>query len=207
MADGTFSPTPNDGGIAAPAPALDETAIQALARQAVEIAIRKERRLRQIHGPQRLEAEVDAAEIARDFLHLTPRGIKRINRQRQHRIDPSIVLTPGGLASALINSLRDKRRMRKRRREIDKQRVAAGVDAGEIACQRVGGDEAAATTAGVLVAIELHPDADPLLWTIAQQERDATELESAAWTPPARVRKPKPILHLKHPASPAGGAP
>lgn len=196
-ADGTSF---TNNGIAAPA--LTEAEIRTLAAQAVEIAIQGEKRLRRLCRSQRLDAAVDAAEIVRDFLHLTARGKRRINRQRQHKIDPAIVLTPRGLAATLRNSLRDKRRMRKRHREADQKNVAAGIDAGEIVRESRGEDAPPA-----LVAVELHPDADPVLWTIAQQQaRDDDDYERANWTPAKPiVRKPKPILHLRRGAQ--GGAP
>lgn len=194
MADGTFTTNP---GIAA----LDEPAIADLARRAVDLAIESKR----IQPAERSDAEIDAAEVVRDYRDQTPRGIKRANRQRGAGVDPAIVLTPEGLATVVGNSIRDRRRLQHRRGQADAQRITAGIDAGEIVREQRG--EAEDQAPGQVVMVE---HGDPLLWLLAAEAAAEAEAAKAAewraaWrAAPPRPRRPRPILHLHRAA--AGGA-
>ena len=209
MADGTFSPTPNDGGIAAPAPALDETAIQALARQAVTCAVQQRRIPPRECGPATRSRLIEqAGEMVRDFLYQTARGIERAKNQRLRGTDPACVLTPDGLARVLGNERRDARRRIAALRDeeeagIEEICAAALVAAGaEFTWQKICDERE-------VVAVDRC--GDPILWLLALEAEAEAEAEAAAdadlRSRYAPRRKPKPILHLKHPASPAGGAP
>ncbi len=195
MADGSsFS------GIAALT--LDEPAIADLARHAVAIGIERGRINLRIVRITRADAEHDAAEIVRDYLDQSPRGIRRANRQRGRRRDPAVVLTAAGLAAALGNQYRSARRLVTRHRRIDGPRLAAAIERGEIVI--VDDDDAAAAALEVV-----DPHGDPLMWLCAGLDRIEAEAEAnedAEWraaAPPApRPRIPRPILHLRC----AGGA-
>ena len=107
--------TGTGAGIAALA--LDEADIQRLARAAAALALKGDRVLRRGWvriGREHIEQVRDqieraAAQIVRDFLYSTPRGVRRAANQRRTGADPASVLIPERLAAVVANALRDAR--------------------------------------------------------------------------------------------------
>ena len=226
-ADGTFR-----AGIAGPA--LDEPEIQRLARAAAALALKGDRILRRGWvkvGREHIEqvrerVESAAAQIVRDYLHGTPRGVRRAARQRRAGVEPASVLIPERLAAVVANQMRDARRkkrpprskagLRRRRgrkrgaetwRDVPSMPVGDRSDPGLVDSRRP--DDAAEIEA----VVDPYPRGDPLLWLLAL---DAAAADAEAeWRPVAapeprpRPRRPRPILHLRRAAAPAaaGGAP
>ena len=225
-ADGTFS-----GGIAGPALALGEPEIQSLARAAAAIAVKAGRILRlgwvkvgRDHVEQvREKVERAAAQIVRDYLGQTPRGLRRAANQRRVGADPAGVLDPARLAAVVANALRDARaRKRPSRRKAGAEALAAATTAEECGIKPLpAGDRgdpglvhSRRPDAGAEIEIaDADGGADPLLWLLALDARAAAEAEAQAeWrclatlpAPRLRPRKPRPILHLRRRAA-AGGA-
>ena len=223
MADGTSF----NGGIAgcALALALGEQEIQSLAQQAAAIAVKGNRILRlgwvkvgREHISQvRERVESAAAQIVRDYLYSTPRGLRRAANQRRTGADPAGVLDPARLAAVVANALRDARpRERPSRRKPSAEALAAATTAEECGIKPLpAGDRG---DPGLCSA--KHHDAaeieiadsrgDPLLWLLALDAAAAAEAQ-AEWrclatlpAPRPRPRRPRPILHLRRAA--AGGA-
>ena len=217
-ADGT-----SFNGIAGPA--LDEPDIIALARAAAAIAIGGDRvirrgwvRIGRDHVEQvRARVESAAAQIVRDYLEQTPRGLRRAANQRRTGADPAGVLDPARLAAVVANALRDARpRERPSRRKPSAEALAAATTAEECGIKPLpAGDRG---DPGLCSA--KHHDAaeieiadsrgDPLLWLLALDAAAAAEAQ-AEWrclatlpAPRPRPRRPRPILHLRRAA--AGGA-
>ena len=223
--DGTLY-APTIAGIAGPALALalalDEQEIQSLARQAAAIAIAGKRVIRRsfvrigaAHVEQvRERVERAAAQIVRDFLYSTPRGLRRAANQRRAGADPAGVLIPERLAAVVANALRDARRPPRRK-------AAAVAPAGAKTADDCGlkplpardrGDPGlcAARRRDAAAEIEIEVEgvgfgAEPMLWMIAIEAQAEAEWRAAALpVPRPRPRPPRPILHL-HRAT-AGGA-
>ena len=227
MADGTsFS-----GGIAGIAAlALDEAGIQRLAQQAAAIAIKGDRILRRGWvkvGREHIERvrekiESAAAQIVRDYLYSTPRGVRRAANQRRTGADPAGVLDPARLAAVVANAMRDARA----RKRPSRRKAAAVAPAGAKTAEECGlkplpkrdqGDpglvdsrrpNAAARDAAAEIEVEgVGFGADPVLWLSAFEAAAEAEAEwRGSVAPPAprlRPRRPRPILHLKRRA---GGA-
>ena len=219
MADGTsFS------GIAGPALALalDEPGIQRLAQQAAAIAIGGQRVLRRgfvrigrEHISQvRERVESAAAQIVRDFLYSTPRGLRRAANQRRTGADPASVLIPERLAAVVANALRDARA----RKRPSRRKAAAEAPKGAKTAEECGlkplekrdrGDPGlcdARRPDAAEIEIADSSGSDPLLWLLALDARAEAEAEAAEAAPAPRLRsrprRPRPILHLKR----AGGA-
>ena len=203
MADGsTFT------GIAATGIAgssLTDAGINALARAAHAVAILKLKRRKQ-SAWERVSASMlrSAHVIIRDYLHQTKRGIQRANRQLGAGVDPSIVLTVAGLASAVRNYESNSRRTKRARWRADKKLLGEAIGAGAIVVQHVagGGDD---DQAEVLEVVD--PRGDPWVWLCSdldRREAEAAEWRSMAPPGPRRAaRKPRQILHLRRAA---GGA-
>ncbi len=219
-ADGTFR-----AGIAGPA--LDEPEIQRLARAAAALALKGDRILRRGWvkvGREHIEqvrerVESAAAQIVRDYLHGTPRGVRRAARQRRAGVEPASVLIPERLAAVVANQMRDARRkkrpprskagLRRRRgrkrgaetwRDVPSMPVGDRGDPGLVDSRRP--DAAAEIEIEIEIADVGWRSADPVLWLLAIEAQ--AEGRSA---PPAprlrpRPRRPRPILHLRR----AGGA-
>ena len=217
-ADGTFR-----AGIAGPA--LDEPEIQRLARAAAALALKGDRILRRGWvkvGREHIEqvrerVESAAAQIVRDYLHGTPRGVRRAARQRRAGVEPASVLIPERLAAVVANQMRDARRkkrpprskagLRRRRgrkrgaetwRDVPSMPVGDRGDPGLVDSRRPD----AAAEIEIEIADVGWRSADPVLWLLAIEAQ--AEGRSA---PPAprlrpRPRRPRPILHLRR----AGGA-
>ena len=220
MADGTSfgagTGTGTGHGIAgcALALALDEPGIQRLARQAAAIAIGGDRILRRgwvkvgRDHVERVREKIEsaAAQIVRDYLYSTPRGLRRATRQRRAGANPASVLIPERLAAVVANALRDARRPpRAGRRAATWQGIkpVPKSDRGD-----PGMCSAKRSDAAEIEIADGDDDADPLLWLLALDARAEAEAEGRAAAPPAprmRPRRPKPILHLRRAA--AGGAP
>ena len=222
-ADGTaFS-----GGIAGIAGcALDEAGIQRLARQAAAIALAGKRVLRrgwvkigQDHVERvRERVESAAAQIVRDYLGQTPRGLRRAANQRRVGADPAGVLDPARLAAVVANALRDARA----RKRPSRRKAGAVAPPGAKTAEECGLKPLAAGDRGDPGLVDSRrPDAaaeievvgggcgaDPVLWLIALEAQAEAEAEGrcsvAPPAPRARPRRPKPILHLRRAA---GGAP
>ena len=222
MADGT-----SFGGIAGPALALDEPGIIALARQAAAIALAGKRVLRlgfvkvgQEHIEQvRDQIERAAAQIVRDYLEQTPRGVRRAARQRRAGAEPASVLIPERLAAVVANAMRDARRAKRPPRSKAAPRRRRGRGRGAETWRDVPNVPVGDRSDPGLVdsrrpddAAEIEEIADPrggpLLWLLALEARAEAEAERrcpvALPAPRPRARRPKPILHLKRRA---GGAP
>ena len=225
MADGTsFS------GIAgcALAPALDEPGIQSLAQQAAAIALAGKRVLRrgwvkigQDHVERvRERVESAAAQIVRDYLEQTPRGVRRAARQRRAGVEPASVLIPERLAAVAANALRDARRAKRpprskaapRRRRGRKRGAETWRDVPSVPVGDRGDpglvDSRRRDAAAEIEEIEIVGvgfGAEPVLWLMALEARAEAEAAEGAMALPAprpRPRKPRPILHLRR----AGGA-
>ena len=219
MADGTsFS------GIAGCALALGEQEIQSLAQQAAAIALAGERVLRrgfvrigQDHVEQvRERVERAAAQIVRDYLGQTPRGLRRAANQRRTGADPAGVLDPARLAAVVANQMRDARP----RKRPSRCKPGAVAPKGATTAEECGlkplekrdrGDPGLCDArrpdaAEVEEIADADGGADPLLWLLALDARAEAEAEWRPVAPPAprtRARGPRPILHLRRVA---GGA-
>lgn len=220
MADGTsFS------GITGPAlaPALDEPGIQRLAQQAAAIALAGQRVLRRgfvrigrEHVEQvRGEVESAAAQIVRDYLDQTPRGVRRAARQRRAGADPAGVLDPARLEAVVANAMRDARP----RKRPSRSKAAAVAPPGAKTAEECGlkplpkrdqGDPGLVDSrrpndaAAEIEVVGGGCGADPVLWLMAIEAQAEAEAEWRAAAPPAprmRPRRPRPILHLKRRAS------
>ena len=239
--DGTHYYAPTTGiagiaGIAAPALALDEPGIQRLARAAAAIAVKGDRILRpgwvrvgRDHVERvREKIESAAAQIVRDYLGQTPRGVRRAARQRRAGVEPASVLDPARLAAVVANQMRDARRAkrpprskaapRRRRgrgrgaetwRDIPSVPVGDRGDPGLVDSRRP--DDAAEIEA----VVDPYPLGDPALWLLALEAQAEAQADAeadaeaegrpvAAPEPRPRPRRPRPILHLRRAA--AGGA-
>ena len=220
-ADGT-----SFNGIAGCALALGEQEIQRLARAAAAIAIGGDRvirrgfvRIGRDHVEQvRAGVERMAAQIVRDYLGQTPRGLRRAANQRRTGVGPASVLIPERLAAVAANALRDARRAKRpSRRKPGAEALAAATTAEECGLKplpaRDRGDPGlvhsrrpdAAAAAAEIEIVGGGCGADPVLWLIALEAQAEADAERRPATPPAprmRPRRPKPILHLRR----AGGA-
>ena len=210
MADGT-----SFNGIAGPALALGEPEIQSLAQQAADIAVKAGRVLRlgfvkvgREHIEQvRAKIESAAAQIVRDYLDQTPRGVRRAARQRRAGADPASVLIPARLAAVVANALRDARRPPRAGRRAETWRSVKPVPVGDRGDPGLV-DSRRPDAAEVEEIADPYPLGDPLLWLLALDAAADAEAEGrpvAAPEPRPRPRRPKPILHLKRRAA-AGGA-
>ena len=224
-ADGTTFTTTTTGIAAL---ALDEAGIQRLARAAADIAVKAGRVLRlgfvkvgREHIEQvRERVERMAAQIVRDFLYSTPRGVRRAANQRRTGVGPASVLIPERLAAVAANALRDARA----RKRPSRSKAAAVAPPGATTAEECGIKPRPARDRGDpglcdarrrdAAEIEIADDdggTEPLLWLLALEARAEADAEAAegAMAPPAprlrpRPRKPRPILHLRRAA--AGGA-
>ena len=228
MADGTsFS-----GGIAGIAAlALDEAGIQRLAQQAAAIAIKGDRILRRGWvkvGREHIERvrekiESAAAQIVRDYLYSTPRGLRRAANQRRTGADPAGVLDPARLAAVVANALRDARA----RKRPSRRKAAAVAPPGAKTAEECGlkplpkrdqGDPGLVDSrrpndaAAEIEVVGGGCGADPVLWLIALEAQAEAEAE---WRCPAtlpaprlrpRPRIPRPILHLRQVAAGAAAS-
>ncbi len=221
-ADGTFR-----AGIAGAGPALDEPDIIALARAAADIAVKAGRVLRlgfvkvgRDHvATVRERVERMAAQILRDYLHGTPRGVRRAARQRRAGAEPASVLDPRCLAAVVANAMRDARRKKRppRSKAAPRRRRGRGAKTWrDVPSMPVGdrGDPGLVDSRRRDAAAEIEEieivgvGAEPVLWLMALEARAEAEAERrcpvALPAPRPRARRPKPILHLKRRA---GGAP
>ena len=173
----------------------------------------------------RERVESAAAQILRDYLHGTPRGVRRAARQRRAGVDPASVLDPARLAAVVANQMRDARRKKRPPRSKAAPRRRRGAERGaetwrDVPSMPVGdrGDPGLVDSRRPDDAAEIEEiadddaGADPLLWLLALDARAEADAEAAEAAPPAprlRPRKPRPILHLRRAAAPAaaGGAP
>ncbi|WP_298192510.1 hypothetical protein [Metallibacterium sp.] len=223
MADGTCTKGTGAGAGGIAGIALDEPGIQRLARAAAAIAIKGDRVLRlgfvkvgREHIEQvRAKIESAAAQIVRDYLDQTPRGVRRAARQRRAGADPAGVLIPERLAAVVANAMRDARRAKRppRRkagaetwRDVPSMPVGDRGDPGLVDSRRPDAAE-------VEEIADPYPLGDPLLWLLALDAAADAEADAEAegrcpvalTEPRPRARRPKPILHLKRRAA-AGGA-
>ncbi len=229
MADGTFRA--GIAGIAGTALALDEPDIQSLARAAAAIAIAGDRVLRlgfvkvgRDHvATVRERVERMAAQIARDYLEQTPRGLRRAANQRRAGVDPASVLDPARLAAVVANAMRDARRAKRpprskaaprrrrgRGRGAETWRDVPNVPVGDRSDPGLVDSRRPDDAAEIEAIVDPYPLGDPALWLLALESRADADAEAAEAAPPAprprpRPRRPRPILHLRRAA--AGGAP
>ena len=224
MADGTsFSGIAGIAGCA-----LDEAGIQRLARAAAAIAIKGDRVLRRgwvkvgrEHIEQvREKVERMAAQIVRDYLGQTPRGVRRAARQRRAGVEPASVLIPERLAAVVANQMRDARRAKRppRSKAAPRRRRGRGAKTWrDVPSMPVGdrGDPGLVDSRRRDAAAEIEEieivgvGAEPVLWLMALEARAEAEAAEGAMAPPTprlrpRPRRPRPILHLRRVA--AGGA-
>ncbi len=147
------------------------------------------------------------------ILALDPDAIAgREERHRRAGVRIDTIVTEAALLRVATNHVREARRQFVRRR--DYLRSGLGHDAWTPRLLDGGDDDEGDSddcggAAGKVVLVERGMG--PELWCLAYQEVVllAQEQPETGRTRHAHAprRKPKPILHLKHPASPAGGAP
>ena len=155
-------------------------------------------------GGGREKVERMAAQIVRDFRDQTPRGVRRAANQRRAGADPASVLDPRCLAAVVANAMRDARRTkrppRRRGRGVETWRDVPSIPVGDRGDPGLVVSRRPDETAEVEEIADPYPLGNPALWLLALEAAAEAAAEGRSAAPPAprlRLRRPRPILHLR----------